>query len=470
MIDVAVIGGGFTGAAVAFHLARRGRPDLRVSVYEPREALGQGLAYSTMDPSHRINVPSASMSLLPDDEQHFDRWLVRRPEFAEDQAASLPDGRRFPARALFGLYVGEALAPHLRSGAVVHRRTRVTGVERTDRRWRVTDEAGAIRDADVLVIAASHPPPSPPEPLARALAKDPRFVANPWTPGALDRIGPRDRVLIVGSGLTMADVIATLDARGCHGPILAISRRGQRSRGHAPTPVGREGDFLAPPSTSALALLRRVRRGVRAAAVEGRSWHGLFDTLRFQGAGVWRALPQLERERLVRHLRPYWDTHRYRIAPQIEGLLSRRLRAGGLQIIAGRVQSAMPYDDRIDVSIRERGGVLRLDAFDAVVATTGPAHARILDTSPFLAKLAAQGLVEPDSIGLGLAVDERSRPKGRWGSIDDAFVAGPLARGEFGELMGQPEVAHHASFVAGEVLQRFPVQAACDRPPAASNA
>ena len=48
MIDVAVIGGGFTGAAVAFHLARRGRPDLRVSVYEPREALGQGLAYSTM--------------------------------------------------------------------------------------------------------------------------------------------------------------------------------------------------------------------------------------------------------------------------------------------------------------------------------------------------------------------------------------------------------------------------------------
>lgn len=77
------------GAAVAFHLARGGW-DGPITVFEPRPLLGAGLAYSTMDPAHRINVPATRMSLLPDEwPEQFADWLHDRPELAADAPAPM---------------------------------------------------------------------------------------------------------------------------------------------------------------------------------------------------------------------------------------------------------------------------------------------------------------------------------------------------------------------------------------------
>src|SRR5688500_1411529 len=52
---VAIIGGGFTGAVVATHMARsRAMDGWQISVFEPRERLGCGLAYDTVEPAHRV--------------------------------------------------------------------------------------------------------------------------------------------------------------------------------------------------------------------------------------------------------------------------------------------------------------------------------------------------------------------------------------------------------------------------------
>jgi uncharacterized NAD(P)/FAD-binding protein YdhS len=104
--------------------------------------------------------------------------------------------------------------------------------------------------------------------------------------------------------------------------------------------------------------------------------------------------------------------------------------------------------------LRQREAV-RTESFDAIINCTGPDHAHVTETNPALASLAAAGLLHPDVHRLGIETDMDSHP------IDDAgapvrslYVAGPLARASFGELMGLPQVTEHATRVARLVAQR----------------
>ena len=96
-LRVVVVGGGAAGTLAAVHLLRRGGSGLSVTVVEPRETLGHGVAFGTPDPWHRLNVPAITMSGLPEDLDHFRAF-----------AGCAPD--EFPARHVFGEYLGALLA------------------------------------------------------------------------------------------------------------------------------------------------------------------------------------------------------------------------------------------------------------------------------------------------------------------------------------------------------------------------
>ncbi|MCZ0963251.1 hypothetical protein [Paracoccus benzoatiresistens] len=71
-----------------------------------------------------------------------------------------------------------------------------------------------------------------------------------------------------------------------------------------------------------------------------------------------------------------------------------------------------------------------------------------------MASAADAGLVRLDSLGLGLDVTEGCRAVGTKGeAVPGLWVAGPLARGHLGELMGIPEVTAHAELVAARLAR-----------------
>lgn len=122
--QVVIVGGGFSGAAVAIELLRLAPEGVRVILLEPRAVPGAGVAYSTTEPSHRINVPAARMRLADEEEGAFDRWYRRQAAFADDPQALREEGTVYPQRAQFGVYVAQRFANAARNsgGRLTHLR------------------------------------------------------------------------------------------------------------------------------------------------------------------------------------------------------------------------------------------------------------------------------------------------------------------------------------------------------------
>ena len=220
---ITIVGGGFSGAAVAIHLLGLMPEGLRVTLLEPRTVPGAGVAYSTAEPSHRINVPASRMQLAGEEEGAFDRWYRSQPAFADDPQARREDGSLYPQRGQFGRYVSQRFAEAVRTsgGRLVHLREQALDFDESA----ITTDTGRRLQSDLLILAVSHPPPALPR-LAVPFHDHPALIANPWRADTLTPIAADARVAVMGTGLTMADCIATLSRLGHRGPITAFSRRG----------------------------------------------------------------------------------------------------------------------------------------------------------------------------------------------------------------------------------------------------
>ncbi|HFJ9774706.1 TPA: FAD-dependent oxidoreductase, partial [Raoultella ornithinolytica] len=128
--------------------------------------------------------------------------------------------------------------------------------------------------------------------------------------------------------------------------------------------------------------LRRVREDVRRAAELGQPWQVVLDAVRNQGQSIWQGLTFVDRQRFLRHLRSYWDVHRYRIAPQVADVLSQRQRDGSLKVQAARLTALEGDASRLTLTLSPRHGDPQSLTVDRLILTTGPAHGGLIDSQP----------------------------------------------------------------------------------------
>ncbi|PZU51073.1 MAG: FAD-dependent oxidoreductase [Sphingomonas sp.] len=444
-IDTAIIGGGFSGTLLAVNLVRHQGPVS--ALIERRSSAGLGLAYSTASRSHLLNVRAANMSALPDDPGHFERWA------AQMCSAS---GSCFVPRADYGRYLNGLLqearekAPH----QLLVRTGEVTGLQRQGGGYRMMFESGETLDANRVVLATGNLPARIPGGLdAAALGKS--YVADPWQADSWDRLDLDAPILLIGTGLTAVDVALLLRDRGHRGPLVAVSRRGLTPRAHAdpaPLPPLRE-----PPVASPRAILRHLR--TQSGDI---GWRAAVDQLRPHSQTLWRKMPPGEKQRFLRHARPWWDVHRHRMAPEVAARVETMTADGSFRSLAARFLSARATATGAELAIRHRDGSTEELQVARVVNCTGPGEIAGSD-HPLVRSLLGSGLARPDPLGMGIDTDHLGRVIGHGGTLTQRlFAVGPLTRGSFWEITAVPDIRHqvwslarllsNAHWVGGEGL------------------
>lgn len=428
--DVAIVGGGFSGAMVAVNLARLAGLECSVRTFEPGE-LGRGAAYGTRCPAHLLNTRAAAMSAFADDPAHFVRWLGGR---ASPEA--------FVARGLYGDYVAELAARAFERPRFARIRERVVSITRSGSQYALRTASGATFAARAVVLATGNAPPDDAA-LPAAVVGHAGYVADPWR---FDYGTAAGDVLVIGSGLTALDVLLALEAAGHRGNLFVVSRRGRfpetHARGVLPpdvTPVLETAD--------ARALLRSFRCRIRDARARGVDWRSVVDAVRPECETLWKHLAPKERRRFDRHLRCRWERHRHRAPLQTDAVRLRYLAAGRLAVYAGYVAAAA--EGFVTIGTVRGTHVVRPRW---IVNCTGPGRRRVFG-DPLLGQMLADDLATPEPLGLGIRVDAGLGVVGRRGDrVPGLWAVGPLARGSRFEATAVPELRTMAQEVAVRAL------------------
>jgi uncharacterized NAD(P)/FAD-binding protein YdhS len=444
---VLIIGAGFSGTAVAVQLLSQATSPLRVVMVNRSGEMARGLAYGTTSPRHLLNVPAGRMSLLPDQPGDFLAFLATHPEPAR--------GGDFVPRSLYGDYLHDRLqrTAETHPGMLVQQVGAVTSLTRAaDGRLLATLADDSILLADQVVLTVGNHPPMTPAVL-QDWAEHPGYVADPWRREALEGIAPDAPVLLVGTGLTMFDVALELARLGHQAPLLAISRRGLVPRAHRDS--HHPHDIPLPPELFTVpglrARLRLIRRWIGDLAAAGIDWRDALVALRPVTPRLWQSLTMPERGRFLRHLQPYWDTHRHRCAPGIARSMAELRESGRLQVVAGRLRRVALAPGGFAVSLTRRGHPeAETLEVGAIVNCTGPAGHLPTIPDPLLRNLLASGLAATDPLGLGLATLPDYRLEGPL--ADRLFHVGPFLKGQFWEATAVPELREHAARLAEVVL------------------
>ncbi|WP_084162174.1 HEAT repeat domain-containing protein [Methylocaldum szegediense] len=456
---IAIVGAGFAGTMVGVHLLKRASSPLRITLIERYpEQFCRGVAYSTRERCHLLNVGAGNMSAFPDYPDDFLQWaLDRKQRLADFLPGDEISPHTFLTRHLYGEYlhgVFEQALGGARPGvelAVVY--DEVIDIVADDAMQNIELRSGNTIQAHRVVLALGNFPPPDPSVADDAFYQSARYCRNPWSKGGSPVVGRDETCLMIGSGLTMVDLAIALRERDFRGRIHVVSRHGWLPPVQQPGPESPcRIDFDELPRT-----VRSLLRWFRAQLRTGQDWRSLISAVRPRTASTWSALPVQEKRRFIRHLRTLWDNHRHQLAPVAAEKLRAMIASDQLTVHAGRVERFVEDEHGVDVTIRLRGSnerkILRVDR---VVNCTGSECDYRKLREPLVENLIRRGRVIPDAVAFGLAVSPDGALIDAEGRVSDSlFTLGPPRKGTLWETTAVPEIRVQAQQLAERLLASF---------------
>jgi uncharacterized NAD(P)/FAD-binding protein YdhS len=201
-LDIAIIGMGAAGISVLREWVRQveRKEKHSLTIYSDERLFGTGLPYQKDDESLLLNQYAETMSLLPEDELHFVKWVEEKYKVGNSEKEFLP-------RAWYGEYLKEVLSDLLKEVKVTIIKQSVLSLRVTEEKQYLVSTEKETKYYDMVHLTTGH------------LAYQDFYDLNGTTGyihlpypvvDNLSSIKEEDHVGILGTGLTAVDLLLYL--------------------------------------------------------------------------------------------------------------------------------------------------------------------------------------------------------------------------------------------------------------------
>lgn len=464
VLTVAIIGGGYAGAATAIHLIHEASEPLNICLIDSADHLARGVAYSTKNVNHPLNVRASSLGALENNPQGFYQWLTQNRHEWENQHPAYrnlvvtPDS--YLPRNLYGLYL-ESVLEETKKIALTkdisfkYFHQFATDISLTpNESLKIALKNGNEVFADAVVLATG----APPYKKFSFESFDNRYIGNLWAPQteqklreALASSNVHSKVCLIGTGLTMVDALWSLQTCGFKGEIHAFSTHGKLPEAHFVHPSAkveiRLEDLLY---KSPLALIKLLRTRIS----EGKEdWRSYIDALRPHLPTIWKGFSNEEKRRFMRHVFSHWNKLRHRMSPESAELISELKKNKRLHLWAGKIEAVdASSSESLKVYYCKRGqSAVHMMKAALFINAAGPELRITKQDNHLLRRLIDKGLVKTDALGIGLGTSPRGDVQG---NVSDKFYTlGATLFGERFETTAVPEIRQQADKLAKRLVR-----------------
>lgn len=465
---IAIIGGAASGVAVLDQLilkatqAGKQSSIQEIVVFEKGDQFARGLAYGTKSDSHILNMANNTMSLRPDDPDHFSSYL-------NDHEEESSNG--FVKRSVFGNYIQKHFLATLHRAAAhgvkvsVKPHSEVTDVQQSDGIYHLSVSGKERQSFDKVFLCMGNLPAVT---LGEFNGKA-GYHGLPYDIGAITKdIAADQDIVLIGSGLTAIDAYLALREAGHEGKIRFVSRQGilPKVRGNAQPYVlkhlspdnlatltnhgdrkislddiqamfmrelsdaGVTNKFIEEEqkALSELSSIEVLKRDLKLAGTEENTHYlSVLKSMDDVIGHIWNSLSVADQKAFDKYYKRVWDAYDYPM-PEINAhKILAGLEKGDLETIGGL--SGIIHDPQSGEYTIER---INGEAFTTkyVINATGQNHDITRAPNTLLQNLQHYGLIQPQPLG-GIHVDYATgRVIRRDNSLSNSlYVVGSLTRG-----------------------------------------
>lgn len=437
---IAIVGGGMSGTLTVLNLIKQSKSPLKIIWLDAKNQFCKGLAYSTSEEQHLLNVRANNMSLFVDEPTHFVDWLKQT-----DSRFSSSD---FVPRKLFGEYVQHTFDVLQKTNSfvsIIQLAEEVIDIKKNDAEFEVkTTQTYKVQK---LVLAFGNFLPAHPRTISKEFIASENYFQNAFQSTIIQRAITKKNITIIGSGLTMIDVLISLHHYSYTGKINIISPHAYIPQAHIENPLPSVKPFIEESKTyGLLELLSLVNQQLKKAKKEGLNPHSVIDVMRPHLQFIWMNFTLNEKQQFLNHLRHKWGVARHRAPGQSMAVFKQLQSSGRITLIKGRIIDIKSIESEFEIHYTDSKINQQIINTEFIINCTGPESNYLQIPSLLVQNLLKNQFFVPDSLNYGLNADKNGKIS------PNVYTLGPPLKGILWESTAVPEIRLQAKELAAKII------------------